>query len=136
MIMYVEVEDSDIVYDLREVQSGRKSKFDVLGDECQIFLQEDVELAVNERRHSQFTHILRAISVWDLLHSFLHDFGLTCSSGRRVHLYILVSTVLGVFQQNTWYRLGSFIKNTKMHMLCSNNYSNIAFPFAWTINIV
>lgn len=65
--LYVEMEDPDIVFDLRELQSARKSKFDVFWDECHKFLQEDVGLAVDERRHSQVTHMSRAISVRDLL---------------------------------------------------------------------
>ena len=68
--MYVEMEDEDIVYDLRELQSGKKSKFDAFWDECEKFLQEDVGLAVDERRHSQVTHMSRAISVRDLLEQF------------------------------------------------------------------
>lgn len=47
--------------------SGQKSKYDAFWDEVQKFLQEDVGLAVEERRHSQVTHLARVISVRDIL---------------------------------------------------------------------
>lgn len=65
--MYVDMEDPDIVVDLREHNSGHKSKYDIFWNEVDKFLQENVGLAVEERRHSQVTHIARAISVRDLL---------------------------------------------------------------------
>ena len=64
--LYVDMEDPDIVMDLRELQRGKASKFDIFWDECAKFLQEEVGLAVDDRRHSQVTHIARALSVRDL----------------------------------------------------------------------
>ena len=64
--LYVEMEDPDVVIDLRELQSGRGSKFDCFWEECEKFLQEKVGVAVDERRHSQVTHVASAISVRDL----------------------------------------------------------------------
>lgn len=55
--LYVEMEDPDIVIDLRELQSGRASKFDCFWNKCEKFLQEDIGLAVDERRHTQVTHV-------------------------------------------------------------------------------
>ena len=63
---YVEMEDPDIVMDLRSLHSGQGSKYDVFWAECEKFLQEDIGLAVEERRHSSVTHLARAISVRDL----------------------------------------------------------------------
>lgn len=60
------MEDPDIIIDLREVHSDRQSKFNVFWDECAKFLRENIGLAVDERRHSQITHIASAISVRDL----------------------------------------------------------------------
>lgn len=65
--LYVDMEDPDIVIDLRELQNGPTSKFDVFWEECARFLQEDIGLAVDDRRHSQVTHMARAISASDLL---------------------------------------------------------------------
>ena len=65
--LYVGMEDPDIVLDLRSLHSRNASKYNVLWEECEKFLQEDVGLAVEERRHSEVTHLARVISVRDLL---------------------------------------------------------------------
>ena len=65
--LYVGMEDPDIVLDLRSLHSGSRSKYDVFWEECEKFLQEEVGLAVEERRHSEVTHLARVISVRDLL---------------------------------------------------------------------
>ena len=65
--LYVTMEDPDIVVDLRHLHSGQRSKYDVFWEQCEKILQEDVGLAVEERRHSQITHLARVISVRDLL---------------------------------------------------------------------
>ena len=64
--LFVEMEDPDVVMDLRELLSGKASKFDIFWEECAKFLQEEVGLAVDERRHSKVTHIACAVSVRDL----------------------------------------------------------------------
>ncbi len=64
--LFVNMEDPDIVIDLRELQRGRASKFDRFWDECAKFLQEEVGLAVDDRRHTEVTHIACALSVRDL----------------------------------------------------------------------
>ncbi len=61
------MEDPDIVTDLRSIQSGKKSQYDYFWAEVDKFLQEDVGLAVEERRQSQITHQARVISVRDML---------------------------------------------------------------------
>lgn len=50
--LFVDMEDPDIVVDLRELHSDKRSKFDVFWDECGKFLQENVGLAVDERRNT------------------------------------------------------------------------------------
>ena len=65
--LYVDMKDPDIVVDLQSLNSGQKSKYDAFWDKVEKFLQEDVGLAVEERRHSQVTHLARVISVRDLL---------------------------------------------------------------------
>ena len=64
--LYVDIEDPYIVLDLQSLNSGQKSKYDAFWDEVQKFLQEGVGLAVEERRHSQVTHLARVIIVTDL----------------------------------------------------------------------
>lgn len=63
---FVDMEDPDVVLDLRALNSGQKTKYDMFWDEIQKFLREDVGLAAEERRHSEVTHLARAISVRDL----------------------------------------------------------------------
>lgn len=65
--LFVDMEDPDVVLDLRALNSGQKTKYDTFWDEVQKFLREDVGLAAEERRHSEVTHLARAISVRDLL---------------------------------------------------------------------
>lgn len=65
--LFLDMEDPEliaVVVDLRT--RSRQSKFDVFWDECAKFLQGNIGLAVDERRHSQVTHMATAISVRDL----------------------------------------------------------------------
>ena len=48
MRMLLEMEDPDVVVDLRHLNSGQKSKYDVFWSECQKFLQEDIGSAVDD----------------------------------------------------------------------------------------
>ena len=63
--MLLEMEDPDVVVDLRHLNSGQK--YDVFGSECQKFLQEDVGSAVDNQRHHCVTHMAKAITVGDLI---------------------------------------------------------------------
>ena len=67
MQQLIEMEDPEIVVDLRKHNEGRKSQYDVFWDECQKHLQETVGVAVDDRRHCQVTHLAQAISANDLL---------------------------------------------------------------------
>lgn len=62
----IEMEDPDIVADLRHINTGSKSKYDHFWEECSKFLEQQVGTAVDDRRHSDVTHIATAISVRDL----------------------------------------------------------------------
>ena len=63
----LEMEDPDIVIDLRELNCGRKSQYDVFWEECKKLIQERIGNAVDDRRHSNITHMACAISVPDLI---------------------------------------------------------------------
>ena len=66
-IISMEPEDPSTVVDLREVRSKEsKTKFNVFWDEAQKFINEDLGVAVNDRRHGEVTHLAKAISVRDL----------------------------------------------------------------------
>jgi hypothetical protein len=61
----IEMEDPDVVIDLRRLNSGSKTRYDTFWDECKKFLEEEVGTAVDDRRHSDVTHIAKAISIRD-----------------------------------------------------------------------
>ena len=60
------MEDPEIVADLRHLNSGAKAMYDAFWDECGKFLEQNIGTAVDDRRHSDVTHIATAISVHDL----------------------------------------------------------------------
>ena len=60
----MEMEDPDIVMDLRHLNTGAKARCDLFWTECSKFL-EDVGTAVDDRRHTEVTHIATAISIGD-----------------------------------------------------------------------
>ena len=61
-----ELEDPSLFYDLRHHLAGRQAKFDTFWDEAKKFIQEDVGVAVDNRRHSTVVHVAKAVSVRDL----------------------------------------------------------------------
>ena len=62
----IDMEDPDIVVDLRHHNHGMQPKYEEFWVECEKFLNEDIGLAVDDRRHGEITHLARAISVRDL----------------------------------------------------------------------
>ena len=47
----IDMEDSDVIVDLRHLNSGRKSMYDPFWLECSKFIQENIGQAVDDRRH-------------------------------------------------------------------------------------
>jgi hypothetical protein len=64
--MLINMEDVDTIVDLRHLNSGRKSMYDVW-QECSKFIQEGIGQAVDDRRHQEVTHLATAVSVPDLI---------------------------------------------------------------------
>ena len=62
-----DLQDPSIVDDLRQHNRGRPPKYDRFWEECRRFLNDEAETAVDERRHGQFTHLAKAMSVQDML---------------------------------------------------------------------
>ena len=57
----IEMEDPHIVADLRSLNSStERAKFDRFWDECQAVLNEEVGIAVYDRRHTKITHLATA----------------------------------------------------------------------------
>ncbi len=75
-----ELEDPDIVTDLRHLNTGGQGQYDVFWEECSKFLEESVGTAVDDRRHTNVTHIATAISVRD----FRDQVAERCPEGTKV----------------------------------------------------
>ena len=63
----IDMEDSDVIVDLRHLNSGCKSMYDPFWLECSKFIQENIGQAVDDHRHQQVTHFATAMSVPDLI---------------------------------------------------------------------
>lgn len=61
MAKVIDMEDTDIVVDLRDLNSGRKTQYDVFWEECRKYLHEDVGTAVDDRRHGTVTHLYHSV---------------------------------------------------------------------------
>ena len=65
-VLSMEPEDSQTVFDLREVRTSHNvTKFDVFWEEAAKFIEEDVGTAVDDRRHGTVTHLAKAVSIRD-----------------------------------------------------------------------
>ena len=68
----LDLEDPDIVYDLRVLNSGRPTQYDQFLNECKKYIDSTVETAVDERRHDEVgkndvvVHLAKAMSVPEL----------------------------------------------------------------------
>jgi len=63
---FFDMEEPDLIFDLRQLYSGRASQFDMFWTKAKEFLEEDIGTAVDDRRHSGVVHLTKAVSVRDL----------------------------------------------------------------------
>ena len=63
----IDMEDASILPDLRALNSGQRTRFDVFWAECDKFLTEEIGTSVDDRRHGLMVHMARAISIRDLV---------------------------------------------------------------------
>ena len=64
---FIELEDSSVIKDLRTLNSATgRAKFDCFWLECDTVLNEEIDTAVDDRRHNEITHLANALSVRDL----------------------------------------------------------------------
>ena len=64
---FIELEDPSVITDLRTLNSTtERAKFDRFWQECDAVLNEEIDTAVDDRRHSEVTHLASALSVRDL----------------------------------------------------------------------
>jgi hypothetical protein len=63
----IDMEDADVIADLRSLNGSKHSLYDVFWEACEKFLEEDIFLATDDRRHGDICHLSRAISIRDLV---------------------------------------------------------------------
>ena len=63
---FIDMEDVDIIPDLRTHNKGRKKSFDAFWSACEQVLNKEIGLAVDDRRHDLVSHVASAVSVRDL----------------------------------------------------------------------
>ena len=61
----LDLEDPDILVDLREYNKGHPSKYDQFWEACEQYIQSTIEAAVDDRRHDRIAHLAVALSVND-----------------------------------------------------------------------
>ena len=49
--VFFELEEPDLIYDLRKTYAGKGSRFDVFWSKVKEFLEEDIGIAIDDRRH-------------------------------------------------------------------------------------
>ena len=67
ILQIIDMEDPTVLPDLITLNLGVAAKFDIFWEECGRFLNEDIGVAVDDRRHGEITHLARAISVRNLV---------------------------------------------------------------------
>ena len=78
--LFFELEEPDVALDLRVNNRSGGTMFDIFWEKAKEFLNEDVGVAVDDRRHTQVVHIAKAISVRD----FKQQVVSRCPSGIAV----------------------------------------------------
>ena len=80
MKLIIDMEDPDIMLDLRALNGKQGTQYDTFWNECEKFLNEDVVTAVDDRRHCSITHLSRVISMRDLV----EEVGKHCPEGTCI----------------------------------------------------
>ena len=66
-MLSMEIEDPNTVVDLREVKNTEsRTRFEHFWSEAMKYINEDLGVAVDDRRHGDVTHLAKAISIRDL----------------------------------------------------------------------
>lgn len=78
--MVLDMEDPNVVIDLRHLNSGRKGQYDIFWEQCKVYLEECVGTAVDDRRHTTVTHLANAVSARDLKEKVQ----LRCPDGTKI----------------------------------------------------
>ena len=94
----LELEEPDLVYDLRDHFGGRQSRFELFWQKAKEYIEEDVGTAVDDRRHSSVVHVAKAISVRDLREKVAErcppDTPIPCDEWIRLQFLLYVSPLI------------------------------------------
>ena len=71
--LIIDTQDPSIVDDLRQHNPGRPPKYEKFWEECRRFLNDEVGVAIDDRRHGELTHLAKAISVKIYFSKYLRD---------------------------------------------------------------
>ena len=62
----IDMEDPDVIIDLRAHNQGQPSRYDVFWDACRTYIEDTAGVSVDDRRHDHICHLAAAMSVSDL----------------------------------------------------------------------
>lgn len=63
----LDLEDAEVVVDLRHHNKGHTSKYEPFWEACERYIESTIEIAVDDRLHDCIAHLAIALSVSDLL---------------------------------------------------------------------
>ena len=66
MQQLIDMEDPDVVVDLRHLNQGTFPKYNAFWTECAKLVNEDIGSAVDDQCHGEVTHLAHALSIRDL----------------------------------------------------------------------
>ena len=130
-IVSMEPEDPNTIVDLREVKhSETRSKFEVFWGEAQKFINKDLGVAVDDRRHNevqlrlyQFViYMSRLHSVSPQMYLYLVRSGLGYNSGLKHLRKRYLCTTQGNSMFVSWFKRGSFDTTTKMSIIVQQSF--------------
>lgn len=110
-----ELNDLELVTDLRHFNKGQISIYNPFWDEAKKFLEnttQDSVVAIDERRHDPIVHLARAISVKDLRNQIAnrcpentpgYNFGL------RIYGICQACSLLDSYLLNLWYKFVNYV---------------------------
>ena len=120
-----ELEEPDLIYDLRAQNSGRPSdRFQIFWQKAKDFLEEDVGTAVDDRRHLQVVHLAKAISVHDFRQQVKQrcppEVSIPCDEFNLFQPTYLINLHQGTqlaFRLKEWFNTDSGECNMKTHTM-------------------
>lgn len=123
--LIIDTQDPDIVDDLRHHNKGRPSMYDRFWEECNIFLDEEAETAVDERRHGSATHMAKALSTRDLFSNVAQrcpDGPLPSEQWLRLQFWTENATMKSVMQFTGRFQVKFMVQPRQLRMWHEDSY--------------